>query len=158
MVGPMRLVIWDDDDIYLPWHLAAHAKVLQNAQWSHPKMVWSLADDGPNLVPARNGYWSAAAVRRDLHARIGGFIPSPRANFDQAHIVAWRKHGGEPGRPEPPSFVYGWGRAKHCSGLMLSRHDTTWYSRHEMTESERVERLVPTMDAQTLSIYRALGA
>jgi hypothetical protein len=32
-------VIWDDDDIYLPWHLAAHAKMLQHAQWSHPKLV-----------------------------------------------------------------------------------------------------------------------
>jgi hypothetical protein len=151
-------VIWDDDDIYLPWHLTAHANVLQQAQWSHPKMVWSLDGDGPKLVSTGGGFWASAAVRRDLQSRINGFIPSARGGFDQAHLSTWRKHGGEPGRPEPPSYVYGWGRAKHCSLLMASANDTAWYSRHQMTESGRVERLVPRMDAQTLSIYAALTA
>ena len=151
-------VIWDDDDIYLPWHLAAHATVLQHAQWSHPKMVWSLYGGGPKLESAAGRFWASAAVRRDLHRRLQGFIPSARADFDQAHLAAWRKYGGEPGRPEPPSFVYGWGRAKHVSSLMLRPDDTRWYSRYQMTELGRVERLVPTMDAQTLAIYEALAA
>ena len=149
-------VIWDDDDIYLPWHLSAHAIVLQDSQWSYPKMVWSLYGGGPKLKSAAGGFWASAAVRRDLHRRIQGFIPSARADFDQAHLSAWRKYGGEPGRPEPPSYVYGWGRAKHCSWVMTSPHDEHWYSRHQMTESGRVERLIPAMDVQTLEIHEAL--
>lgn len=151
-------VIWDDDDIYLPWHLAAHAIVLQDAQWSHPEMVWSLYDGSPKLESAAGRFWASAAVRRDLHRRTKGFIPSARADFDQAHLSAWRQHGGEPGRPEPPSYVYGWGRATHCSWMMTSHDDTHWYSRHQMTASGRVERLVPEMDAQTLAIHEALAA
>jgi hypothetical protein len=151
-------IIWDDDDIYLPWHLAAHATVLQDAQWSHPKMVWSLYGGSPKLELAAGRFWASAAVRRDLHRRVQGFIPSARADFDQGRLSAWREHGGEPGRPEPPSYVYGWGRSKHVSWMMTSPDDTHWYSRHKMTESGRVERLVPKMDAQTLAIYEALGA
>ncbi len=150
-------VIWDDDDIYLPWHLSAHAEALQRAQWSHPRMVWSLHGGGPKLESAGARFWASAAVRRDLHRRVQGFIPSARADFDQAHLAAWRNNGGEPGRPEPPSFVYGWGRAKHVSTLMSSRDNTDWYSRHQIAESTRVEQLVPTMDAQTLAIYGALA-
>ena len=150
-------VIWDDDDIYLPWHLAAHAKMLQHAQWSHPKLVWSLYGGGPKLQPAGGVYWASAAVRRDLHNQMQGFIPSARADFDQAHLSAWRRYGGEPGRPEPPSYVYGWGRAKHGSLGMTSPDDTSWYSRYQMTELGRVEQLVPVMDVQTRAIYEALA-
>jgi hypothetical protein len=95
-------VIWDDDDIYLPWHLAAHAKVLQHAQWSNPKLVWSLFGGGPKLQPTGGVYWASAAARRDLHSLMQGFIPSARADFDQAHLSAWRRYGGEPGPAGAP--------------------------------------------------------
>ena len=151
-------VIWDDDDIYLPWHLAEHARVLQYAQWSHPKMVWSLYGGGPTLKSAPGRFWASAAVRRDLHRRLQGFIPSARADFDQAHLSAWRKYGGEPGRPEPPSYVYGWGRAKHVSALITSPDNMDWYTRHQITESGKFDRVVPSMDAQTMAIYEVLGS
>ena len=109
---------------------------------------------GRFMVVAQN--WSRLAADSGLPLRCGeictaglqGFIPSARADFDQAHLSAWRRYGGEPGRPEPPSFVYGWGRAKHCSSVMTSPDDTSWYSRHQMTKSGRVEQLV-VMDEQT---------
>jgi hypothetical protein len=146
-------VIWDDDDIYLPWHLTAHAMVLQHSQWSHPNMVWSLdGGGGPKLACARGRYWASAVVRRDLHNRIGGFIPSARADFDYAHLSAWRKYGGEPGRPEPPSYVYGLGRSNHCSSITASQDDVAWYSRHQISEWRTVERLVP-QDGRTNTVY-----
>jgi hypothetical protein len=150
-------VIWDDDDIYLPWHLSAHAKLLRDAAWSHPREVWSLYGGGPKLEPAGQRFWASAAVRRDLHTKINGFIPSHRAAFDQAHLRAWAAHGGEPGRPEPPSYVYGWGRATHVSALMRGPDDTDWYGRFEISEVRRIEQLIPTMDAQTQTIYAALA-
>jgi hypothetical protein len=150
-------VIWDDDDIYLPWHLSAHAAALREAQWSHPTKVWSLYSGRPELGPADGRFWAAAAIRVELLRSLKGFIASGRADFDQAHLRAWRQHGGEPGRPEPPSYVYGWGRSKHCSGLMISPDNTSWYSLHEMTETGQVERIIPRMDAQTEAIYAALA-
>jgi hypothetical protein len=40
--GADAYCIWDDDDIYLPWHLSSHVRALATAGWSHPKKVWSL--------------------------------------------------------------------------------------------------------------------
>jgi hypothetical protein len=151
-------VVWDDDDIYLPWHLSAHAIALRNAPWSHPEMVWSLYTGSPKLEPAGRRFWASAAVRRDLHNRVLGFIPSAQINFDVTHLAAWRKYGGEPGRPAPPSFVYGWGRSNHCSAAKTSAPDAHWYTGHQMLESGRVERLVPEMDPETLAIYEELAA
>lgn len=150
--------IWDDDDIYLPWHLSAHAAALQAAQWSHPAQVWTIAARRLELEPADGRFWAAAAIRVDLLRRLNGFIATARADFDQAHLCAWRQHGGKPGRPERPSYVYGWGRAKHCSWLICSPDDTRWYGLHEMTEPGRVERIIPRMDGQTEAIYAALDA
>jgi hypothetical protein len=65
---------------------------------------------------------------------------------------------GEPGRPEPPSYVYGWGRSNHCSGLMRSPDNTEWYGLHEMTELGRVKRIAPRMDAQSEAIYATLAS
>jgi hypothetical protein len=150
-------VIWDDDDIYLPWHLSAHAAALQKAQWSHPVEIWSLAGGTPTLARTGGGYWASSAVRVELLNSVGGFVQSERADFDQANLRAWRDHGGAPGRPERPSFVYGWGRSKHVSSLMISPDNKEWYSKHKIGESRRVERITPAMDAQTQDLYKRIG-
>jgi hypothetical protein len=149
-------VIWDDDDIYLPWHLSAHAGALADAQWSHPTEVWSLYTGRLELEPADGRFWAAAAVRTNLLARLQGFIQTKAVQFDQLNVAAWRRQGGEPGRPMPPSFVLGWGRAKHCSSLSTGPLDTLWYDRHQMMQTGQVGQLAPAMDRQTKDVYFAL--
>jgi hypothetical protein len=149
--------IWDDDDIYLPWHLSAHAKALEQANWSHPRIVWTLYDGGPRLLSIDGGYWAAAAVRRELLEGLGGFVETGRAAFDQENLAAWGQHGGEPGRPTPPSFVYGWGRAQNCSSRMATPDDTTWYREHTLYEKGQVKQLNPALDEQTTALYAALS-
>ena len=149
-------VIWDDDDIYLPWHLSAHAAALGNARWSHPAQVWSLYTGGLELEPADGRFWAASAVRTDLLATVHGFVQSKAMMFDQMNLRAWRTQGGEPGRPLPPSYVYGWGRSKHASSLSAGPLDTRWYGLNQMMETVRVGRLVPAMDPQTRDVYQAL--
>jgi hypothetical protein len=149
-------VIWDDDDIYLPWHLSAHAAALQSAQWSHPAEVWSLYTGLLELEPAAGRFWAAAAVRKDLLAAVQGFVQTRAMNFDQLNLGAWHRQGGEPGRPVPPSFVYGWGRSKHCSSLSTGPLDTRWYGLNQMMQTGRVGRLNAAMDSQTKKVYHAL--
>lgn len=149
--------IWDDDDIYLPWHLSAHAAALRATRWSHPRQVWSLYTKRLQLVDTGGGFWASAAVRRDLHESVGGFTQSARADFDQKQMSTWRERGGEPGRPDPPSFVYGWGRSNHASSLIASTSITDWYARHQPMETGRILRIMPQMDAQTSAVYVALA-
>lgn len=150
-------VIWDDDDIYLPWHLSAHAAALQGSRWSYPEKIWTLYGGTPRLALSDGTFWSSAAVRTDLLKVVGGFVQTSRADFDQTNLSTWRERGGEPGRPEPPSFVYGWGRSKHASVHMSDPASREWYSRVEITEGGRVARVTPRMDAQTQAVLAALA-
>ena len=151
-------VIWDDDDIYLPWHLAAYAAALQNSRWAHPAKVWDLYTGRLELGPAKGRFWASAAVRTDFLRSLGGFTESARGDFDQINLRAWRNHGGEAGRPHPPSYVYGWGRSNHCSGLMFGHDAANWYSRHGMLETRNIQQIIPRMDPQTEAVYATLTA
>jgi len=81
-------VIWDDDDIYLPWHLAAYAAALQNSRWAHPAKVWDLYTGRLELGPAKGRFWASAAVRTDFLRSLGGFTESARGDFDQINLRA----------------------------------------------------------------------
>jgi hypothetical protein len=151
------LVIWDDDDIYLPWHLSGHAAALRDSRWSYPEKIWTLKDGRLELCLTDGRFWASAAVRVDLLRSLNGFVQSAAADFDQANLRAWRQHGGVPGRPSPPSVVYGWGRSNHCSSLMVNPNATEWYKATAMMETAKVDRLTPNMDTQTAAIFAALA-
>jgi len=34
------IAIWDDDDLYYPWALSAHARAFERSVWSRPKLIW----------------------------------------------------------------------------------------------------------------------
>ena len=64
------LVVWEDDDIYLPWHLTAHAAALQTGGFSKPSRI--LANfEGP-------------FVETDPGGSYHGSIAFTRAAFDAA--------------------------------------------------------------------------
>lgn len=150
-------VIWDDDDIYLPWHLSSHAAVLQPGTWSQPATVWSLYN-GLNIEPTGGRFWASASVSRSLLDECGGFRPILRADFDQQHLKLWDKTGGPAARPSRTGYVYGWGRSNHGSSLMSSPECTTWYDKAVPMEANG-GTVVPAFDEQTvLTVLRISNA
>lgn len=174
------VAIWDDDDIFGPDALSSHNLALtarkqeswvdagthcdewKTAYWSHPLQVWSLYGTDrangarPIKEPSGGRFWSASAVRGTLLERMGGFIQTDRVDHDQQHLWAWQRHGGEPGRPDyfvAPQYVYGWGRANHCSGR---GGEADWYTGQTKMESHLVETVTPAMDEETRRIYGQL--
>lgn len=159
-------IVWDDDDIYLPWHLSAHAAALEDHEWSHPSLVYSLcgAKDGvPVIEPAAGRFHGAMAVRRDALERVGGWLgvmlagEERRADFDQRLLgaLSGSEPGGDPLTQVPvPSYVYGWGRSRHCSGQMSHAADMSWYSRHAGQAASRIQILKPLFDATTELLLR----
>jgi len=47
------LVIWDEDDLYLPWALEATVAAMNGAEWSRPSVVGVLTDSG-KIRPIRS--------------------------------------------------------------------------------------------------------
>lgn len=162
---PDAYALFEDDDIYGPFYLLSHDLALKKAPWSHPLEVLSLysVDTRKGQLPIRERsagrFWSSAASRVDFLTSVGGFITSGRADADQLNLQRW-------GRLSPPAhpdlhtdvqWVYGWGRAFHCSGLMTDGvADTSWYLRHRKTETGRIDNIQPVMDEQTHWLYKQL--
>jgi len=163
---PDILVVMDDDDVYLPWHVSQHVAALANGgKWSHPRHVWSDYTGKILREDASGRFHACAAYTLKLYQRLGGWqaIMPPgqpnRIDFDQMMLGAALRAAGEPRRPDqhfPPSFVFRWATtgATHAQVLGKSPADQSWYDRVQPTTSDRFGELAPAMDQVTESYYR----
>ena len=151
---PDAYVVWDDDDLYLPWHLEAYAEALEHAAWAHPLRVWSTYTGAPQYEAAAGRFHGSLALRRGA----GQWIETLRGTFDQEMISALQARHGDPGRPDrrlPPSYVFRWADtgSHHCQAYMRgTSHE--WYDdyaeavrqRREAAGERPPEVLVPRLD------------
>lgn len=152
-------LVWDDDDVYLPNHIAAYAETLSRAPWAHPRYVYSTygVERGyPRIEPAAGRFHGALGIRADALRRIGGWILTDRATFDQEMIAKCRAELGDAGDPTEiagPTYCYRWSDSGfyHCSGNM-GRPD--WYDLTPKQEPP-VEILTPRLDDRAAWILDA---
>lgn len=146
------VAVWDDDDIYLPWHLSAIAAALADAAPSaKPSVVWSMyrapgaEGDGPWRENAAGRFHGSLAISWSRLDSLGGWIQTRRADFDQQQIAACRPAVDtlEHSPQGSPSYVFRWGSTgvPHCQGLMSSPHNEDWYERYQPADRRRVEVL-----------------
>jgi hypothetical protein len=146
--------VWDHDDVYLPDHLEAAANAMESVEslyghsvtWCHPEWFYSShpAMNGTQslrIEPAVGRMHGSLVVRRSACASVGGWLGvmppghARRADFDQRMLRALDQHSETRlVRPlsERPTYVYRWATIQHyhCSGLMRSPEDETWYTNH----------------------------
>lgn len=114
--------VWDDDDIYLPWHMSAAAMALANADYSIPSVVYT--DEQIRLERRSNerlfhGAWS---FRRQAFEQASGY-PFIQSGQDQGLLQ--RFHSGQFRCADSiafdarPSYIYRWhtGHACHFSAM-----------------------------------------
>ncbi|MGQ9822762.1 MAG: glycosyltransferase family 2 protein [Thermogutta sp.] len=85
--------VWDDDDIYLPWHLEAMAAVFQAGYpWSLPAEVW--IDRTTHLKRKNTGglFHGSWGFTREAFLAVGGY-PAMRSGQDPA-LAARFRHAG----------------------------------------------------------------
>lgn len=85
-------VVWDDDDIYLPWTLKAHAAALAKRPWSLPSRVLIERSGHSPLASKESGglFHSGWAFSRKLFADVGGY-PFMQSGQDQALAGRFRR-------------------------------------------------------------------
>lgn len=156
------LAVWEDDDIYLPWHLSTiAAAVQQGAPVAKPATVWSL--HGGQLIRegAAGRFHASLAFTRPALEAVGGWPLTRRADFDQQLIGRLREAHGEPvdtseSDPRGPGYVFRWGStgAWHGQAFMRSPADETWYDRVPPLTALAPVTIVPQFDEDT---WRVLG-
>jgi glycosyltransferase involved in cell wall biosynthesis len=105
-------VVWDDDDIYLPRALTAHAAALQQAEWSLPGEVFVERRDGTlQRRESRGMFHSGWAYSRAAFQRVGGY-PFMQSGQDQGLARRFRRAGISPTDPLAgqlaPQLIYRW--------------------------------------------------
>ena len=135
------IAIWDDDDIYAPWHLSAMAAALRVSRWAAPSIVWSNYHKtrGVPLVAevATGRFHGAWGCRLEAWEACGGWPNTERQTFDQefGQRLAMLGKPSDPCMFERPSYVYRWnggnvsGMGEGWHGRMLEMRPTTIFTR-----------------------------
>jgi glycosyltransferase involved in cell wall biosynthesis len=156
------LVVWEDDDIYLPWHLSAHAQALNDGDWSKPSRVLSLYTGKLAEEAGENRFHASLAFTRDALIRAGGWPNTKRADFDYQLVLRLSQAGrrADPCAAFPASYVFRWQSTQdyHAQTKMRGRDDEGWYERCTQSPSQvqwNGGRLTPAMDEETRQVIES---
>ncbi|MEM6258484.1 MAG: glycosyltransferase [Planctomycetota bacterium] len=102
-------VVWDDDDIYLPHTLRAHARALDQAEWSRPSLFLHEHIDGRlDARPTEGLYHGGWAFRREVFERHHGYAAV--SAWEDAQLMRRLEHTGvsqaDPCTLNGPYYVY----------------------------------------------------
>jgi len=106
------LAVWDDDDIYLPWHLSQiAAAVSAGARWVRPETIYTLTGGQQRLRTKPTGgiFHGAWAFTREAFEAADGY-PMIQSGQDQGLLKRMKAAGIETfSTTERPSYIYRWG-------------------------------------------------
>jgi len=148
--------IWDDDDVYLPDHLASHATALRNGQWSRPKHIWSTCK-GLALEPPGRRFWACTAMRADA-------LPEPcvmskacshpeQMDFDQ-QILRWlQQTHGSPINTQSASFVFRWKDTGNSHCQTNEGPEGRWYDDAVPRYREPIGTIRPALDQSACDLF-----
>ena len=128
------LVIWEDDDVYLPRHLLSHGQALRSGRWSKPATVLSTHGGTVHEEPSAGRFFASIAFRLELFRAADGFVETARGDFDQQFLSRLQSFGGPPvdtTSDAAPTYVFRWQEtgAVHGEQFMTGADDETWYGR-----------------------------
>lgn len=132
-------VLWDDDDIYLPWTLKAHATALEHAPWSKPSKIFIDKGERLQLKLIDTLFHACWAFSRDAFAKVKGY-PFIQSGQDKGLLASLLDAGT--GYCDPlalghlPFFVYRW---KTVETKHLSTHpgDTGYFGLDKFVDRQQ---------------------
>jgi hypothetical protein len=149
------IALWDDDDIYLAHHLSGLAEVLESCpgiKWAKSQFVGSTYGGSLHLEPAAGRFWASIGMKRDMFEKIGGFVQTRSADFDQQMLAKLNAKAGEP-VDSKVTYIYRWEdtQANHCSGAMKNPKDESWWDKVPVVAAAGT--LVPKFDEITKALW-----
>lgn len=127
------LVVWEDDDIYLPHHISSHVAAMDGLLWSKPSKVLSDYTGEIQEEDATGRFHASLAFTRQALEQVGGWPLTLRGDFDQQLIARFNAIGpaGDSCLLAAPSYIFRWGStgAYHGQALMQGPGDVNWYGR-----------------------------
>ncbi|MEI7702816.1 MAG: glycosyltransferase family A protein, partial [Planctomycetia bacterium] len=149
------LVVWEDDDIYLPHHISSHVAAMDGHLWSKPSKVLSDYTGEIREEDATGRFHASLAFTRQAFEQVGGWPLTLRGDFDQ-QLLARLTAIGSPADPcavAGPGYVFRWGStgAYHGQAFMRGPEDEEWYGRVLSRDSTEPQALSPGFDGKSNS-------
>jgi len=138
-----HIAIWDDDDLFLPGHLAAAVAAYETSPdvtWTFPDEVFSTFGNQVRIEQTGGRFWSSMTTSLSyLQAYIGGFELGLASGYDQITVGKLIAGPGKRGIPSGPTYVYRWGAEaeNHTSGYSKGFYDETWYEETPYSSSHQ---------------------
>lgn len=148
------VAIFDDDDIYLPGHLANHAEQLASHGWSYPKQLYA-AMDTFRVENANGNHWAMCAFGMEYLRLNRGWEEVPFAAWDH-HFLRQMESHGPPGRSDKISFVFRWASTKHphLQNFISGPMATDAYQRMPLADGRFIENFKPELDTETAMVIQ----
>ena len=151
--------VWDDDDIYLPWHIQSCVTALAEADYTIPTLL--CVEKGGQLRRKSNQYLfhGAWSFRRLAFAKVHGY-PFIQSGQDQGLLRRFKSSKLRRADPiqfdQRPSYIYRWfttGCPWHLSAL-----GSDGYERLGEREQLDVNKLVPCWEKDWLALWKSLDS
>jgi hypothetical protein len=148
------LVVWEDDDIYLPDHLSRIAEeyMLQHGCLYSPSRVYTnyqLVNEGLNLEMAWHRFHSCWAYDRKKYDELGGYPDTNLLRFDFDMFESFNDYHHHYDTEAKPTFVYRFGNAIYHGSSCGPDHYIEHYKSLENMPAEHIGKLVPEFDKET---------
>ena len=156
------LVVWEDDDIYLPHHISSHVNAMEGHLWSKPSKVLSDYTGQIQEEDATGRFHASLAFTRQAFEQVGGWPLTLRGDFDQQLIASLAAIGppADPFNVAVPGYVFRWSStgAYHGQALMSGPENETWYAAAELAalSHNAAKTVAPMFDHQTRSCLDGL--
>lgn len=145
--------VWDDDDIYLPWHMSAAVAALADADYTIPTLIYT--DKKNRLERKTNQYLfhGAWSFRRTAFEKVLGY-PLMQSGQDQGLLRRFKTaklKRADPLQFDPrPSYVYRWftSHSQHLSAL-----GKDGYERLGRATTSPTSTLVPTWHKDWIALH-----
>jgi len=158
------LVVWEDDDIYLPWHVSCHVETLRvtNGQWSKPYIIGSTYPGHLVEESSAGRFHGSMAITRKAFNETGGWPETDSRDYDMQMFKKLTDLYMGPADPiklkREVSYVFRWGSTHAYHG---SSYDMmTWY--HEVGKLDKLPSddviIEVDFDEETRGIYAQLSA
>lgn len=147
--------VWDDDDVYLPWHMTAAVAALADADYTIPTVIYNDKRNRLQRKPNQYLFHGAWAFRREAFERVGGY-PFIQSGQDQGLLRRFKD--AKLRRADPiqhdlrPSYVYRWYTAHQTH---ISAMGADGYERLGQVPAQRIAKVEPCWDVDWLGMANA---
>ena len=156
------ILVWEDDDMYLPWHVSSHVAAMSDDSpcCTKPSVVLSTYGGRLQEEDSTGRFHASLGMNRAALDAVGGWPETQRGDFDQILMANLKEFTVDSlDKAKGPSYVFRWEDtgSYHGQAFMSGPEDEGWYERagQESSDTSPASKILrPKFDDKTLHVWK----